>query len=118
MSDFEKFAFSGKKLWELHAHFEQVPPLAAKVVGDLTNAGQFKKMRIVEKEEDSFSVEITPSIRLEGLPARALDYTLGSKSALDWVIEKYQITVDSDSQLTSNPLLADMPPGSGALSPS
>ena len=38
-----------------------------------------------------------------GIPAEAQEYLLGSRSALDWIIERYQVKTDKDSGITNDP---------------
>jgi hypothetical protein len=37
------------------------------------------------------------------IPPEVFDYRLGNRSALDWVIDQYQITTDKRSGITSDP---------------
>ncbi|HRF94292.1 MAG TPA: hypothetical protein PLZ51_03815, partial [Aggregatilineales bacterium] len=46
-------------------------------------------------------VLVNESLRLAGVPLRALAYKLGSRSALEWVIEQYQVKGDKDPNLYS-----------------
>ncbi len=38
-----------------------------------------------------------------GIPAAAFEYRLGNRSALDWVIDQYQVSTDKRSGITSDP---------------
>jgi predicted helicase len=49
------------------------------------------------------SLVVNPSLTLAGIPAAALDYRLGNRSALEWVIDQYQVTTDRRSGVTSDP---------------
>ena len=42
-------------------------------------------------------------LTLEGIPAEVLDYRLGNRSALEWVIDQYRVTRDAADNLTSDP---------------
>ena len=42
-------------------------------------------------------------LTLEGIPAEVLDYRLGNRSALEWVIDQYRVARDADDNLVSDP---------------
>ena len=41
--------------------------------------------------------------RYPKITPEVVDYRLGNRSALDWVIDQYQISTDNRSRLTSDP---------------
>ena len=43
------------------------------------------------------------SLTLDGIPAEALDYRLGSRSALEWVVDQYQVKGESDPNREDDP---------------
>ena len=47
------------------------------------------------------------TLTLKGIPAEAFEYRLGNRSALDWVIDQYQVSTDKRSGITSDPNRAD-----------
>lgn len=42
-------------------------------------------------------------ITLTGIPPEAHDYIVNGKPALDWILERYQVTVDKDSGIRNDP---------------
>ena len=46
---------------------------------------------------------------LAGIPAAAFEYRLGNRSALEWVIDQYQVSTDKRSGITNDPNRADDP---------
>ncbi len=40
---------------------------------------------------------------LNNIPAEAFEYRLGNRSALDWVVDQYQVSTDKHSGITSDP---------------
>ena len=46
---------------------------------------------------------INDSLTLAKIPPEVFDYRLGNRSALDWVIDQYQISTDKRSGITSDP---------------
>ena len=41
--------------------------------------------------------------RLAGIPPEVFEYRLGNRSALDWVIDQYQVSTDSRSGIVNDP---------------
>jgi predicted helicase len=56
---------------------------------------------------DKDAIIYNDSIRLDGVPAEAYAYRLGNRSALEWVIDQYQVHTDARSGITSDPNRAD-----------
>jgi predicted helicase len=59
-----------------------------------------EKMKLT-KEKDA--IIVNRCLTLKGLPASAFDYQLGNRSALEWVIDQYQVTTDKRSGITNDP---------------
>ena len=58
---------------------------------------------------DKRGVVVNEGLTLAGVPAEAFEYRLGNRSALEWVIDQYQVATDRRSGLTSDPNQADDP---------
>ena len=43
------------------------------------------------------------------IPPEAFEYRLGNRSALEWVIDQYQVSTDKRSGITTDPNLPDDP---------
>jgi hypothetical protein len=48
-------------------------------------------------------------LTLSGLPKETYDYRLGNRSALEWVIDQYQVSTDKRSGITNDPNREDDP---------
>jgi predicted helicase len=55
------------------------------------------------------SIVYNDFLTLAGIPAEAFEYRLGNRSALDWVIDQYQVSTDKRSGITNDPNRADDP---------
>ena len=61
------------------------------------------------REEDAIVDRIRRSIKyndflaLAGIPAKALEYRLGNRSALEWVIDQYRVKTDQRSGIVNDP---------------
>jgi predicted helicase len=43
------------------------------------------------------------TLRLEGIPPETFEYRVGNRSALEWVIDQYQVSTDKRSGIQSDP---------------
>jgi predicted helicase len=53
--------------------------------------------------QDRTAVIVNESLTLTGIPQECFQYRLGNRSALDWVIDQYQVSVDKRSRIVSDP---------------
>src|SRR5437763_14194901 len=59
--------------------------------------------------KDKTTLKVNPSLTLAGIPPEVFDYRLGNRSALEWVIDQYQVSEDARSGIRSDPNRADDP---------
>ena len=59
--------------------------------------------------KDKAALRVNPSLTLAGIPPETLQYRLGNRSALEWVIDQYQVSEDKRSGIRSDPNRADDP---------
>jgi len=107
--DFWAFSKAGRDLAQWHLDYEEVQPypLTFEVAKDRPLSYRVDdKMRL---SKDRTSVTVNPSLTLSGIPAEAFEYRLGNRSALDWVIDQYQVKHDAKGEVTSDPNRADDP---------
>ena len=52
---------------------------------------------------DRQSLRVNESLTLAGIPAEVFEYRLGSRSALEWVIDQYQVKGESDPNREDDP---------------
>ena len=64
------------------------------------------KMRLAK---DHRSLKVNDSLTLSGIPPETFEYRLGNRSALEWVIDQYQVTEDNHSGIRSDPNRPDDP---------
>ena len=48
-------------------------------------------------------------LTLDGIPPETSEYRLGNRSALEWVIDQYQVSTDKRSGITNDPNRPDDP---------
>ena len=106
--DFWAFSRAGRELAHWHLDYEQVEPWPVeeerKPQGELDDFTYYhvEKMRFPKKGEKG-TIIYNGNITFRGIPLDAYDYVVNGKSALDWIMERYAITVDKDSGIRNDP---------------
>lgn len=107
--DFKAFEKAGRALAELHLNYETQRPLDEVSVvitgtpnGDDYDFYKVDKMKFPKKDEKD-RIILNSHIVLENIPAKAYEYVVNGKSAIDWIMERYQVTVDKDSLIKNDP---------------
>ncbi len=100
--DFQAFASFGKELASLHVGYESLAPWPLEYIErkDVPFSERVTKMKL---SKDRISIQINESLTLAGIPAQAFQYKLGSKSALEWIIDQYQVKGESDPNREDDP---------------
>lgn len=127
VEDFMDFYKCGKKLADLHLNYETVAPYPDVVVkGDrkvtmetrrnpvtggfieeTTNPEDYdyfrvwNKMRFMSKEDKSVII-YNGNITIENIPAKAYDYIVNGKSAIEWLVERYAVKQDKKSLIIND----------------
>jgi len=106
--DFHAFAAAGKCLMELHIDYEKQPEYPLEQLEDPKAQVSFRVERMKlskDKSEILYNDFLTP----RGIPSATYDYRLGNRSALEWVIDQYQVSTDKRSGIVNDPNRADDP---------
>ncbi len=105
---FRALATAGARLADLHVAYEGASEYPLEWVEN--RAVPFsRRVARMKLTPDKRGVVVNESLTLRGVPAEAFEYRLGNRSALEWVIDQYQVTTDKRSGLTSDPNQADDP---------
>ena len=121
-ADFAAFVKAGRKLGDLHCGYEKVKPwaeCAVDVVPGYDSPYHVTKMRFAKKEnpkdenkngkldrhelEDRSRIIYNDRVTIRGIPLSAYDYVVNGKSAIEWVMERYQVTTNKDSGIVNDP---------------
>ena len=102
-ADFWAFSKAGRALAELHLNYETQPPHPDVVVSG-AEQGKFRveKMRFPDKQ-DKTTIEYNPWITISHIPQEACEYVVNGRSAVEWIMERYQIKTDKASGITNDP---------------
>ena len=103
VKDFWSFSKAGRALADLHINYEKVPAYkGVKVEGLRSGDYAVEKMRFPQKGQKD-TILYNNSITIRDIPARAYEYVVNGKSAIEWVMERYQVTVHKDSGIVNDP---------------
>lgn len=105
-NDFWAFSKAGRELAELHLNYESVPAYPdVKVIGEDSEKYYVEKLSFGKngKEVDKSTLIYNSYIRIENIPLEAYDYVINGKSAIEWIMDRYQVKVDKDSEIKNDP---------------
>ncbi|MFC1918123.1 DEAD/DEAH box helicase [Chloroflexota bacterium] len=101
--DFWNFSKAGQQLADLHINYETVPPCSeVQVSGADSNFFKVEKMRFPKKGQRD-TIIFNSRITISNIPAKAYEYVVNGKSAIQCIMERYKITVDSKSGIKNDP---------------
>ncbi len=101
--DFKELSMLGKELAELHLNYESGEMHASVEYTTLMNAGMEGYYDVEKMTKKGDSILYNQNIAITKIPQKAFDYVVNGKSAIDWVIERYQKTRDKESLIENNP---------------
>lgn len=95
---FLQISAAGRHLAELHLNFEPESSLVA-IDEKIYAFNYVTKMRLSKDKKTLF---INDRIQRE-LPDRVHEYVINGRSAIEWLVDRYQIKTDKESGITNNP---------------
>ena len=107
--DFWGFANAGAQLADIHVAYESQPKydgLKQIETPDIPIDWRVEKMKL---SKDKTQLVYNDFLTIDGIPTEAFDYRLGTRSALEWVIDQYRVKVDKRSGIVNDPNRADEP---------
>ncbi|MYK19820.1 DEAD/DEAH box helicase, partial [Candidatus Poribacteria bacterium] len=107
--DFWGFAKAGERLADLHVNYESQPEYdKLKFVQnpDVPLDWRVEKMKL---SRDKTQIIYNNFLTIDGVPSKAFDYRLGTRSALEWIVDQYRVKIDKRSGIVNDPNRADDP---------
>lgn len=115
--EFDKFSSAGEKLMALHVGYEDVEPypldiqVKTSAVPDDRETWRVIKPQWAKKKDpetgknvnDVTKMIYNKKVTIAGIPAESDEYMLGSRSALAWIIDRYQVKKDKASGIVNDP---------------
>lgn len=101
-ADFKAFMEAGRKLADLHLNYEKRPKPQEVIVDCNSNDCTVEKMKFKSKEDKSVII-YNDHITIRNIPLEAYEYVVNGRSAIEWIMERYQVKVDKASQIKNDP---------------
>lgn len=103
VKEFWAFSKAGRKLADLHLNYETVAPSTdVTLIGDDGKSYMVNKMRFPKKDQKE-TIIYNSKITLSNIPSKAYEYIVNGKSAIEWIMERYQISTHKDSGISNDP---------------
>jgi predicted helicase len=125
--NFWKVVETGKRLMDIHVHYEDQPEfalheewslpkgyvhpygLAVTSIDQVPERDRYRVTKMKRDKKDPTRLIVNDFLTLTGIPANVDEYKLGNRSALDWIIDQYQVSTDKRSGITNDPNRNDDP---------
>ena len=100
--DFWGFAKAGQRLGKIHIGYEEIPEYQLAFIENREVPIDWcvEKMKL---SKDKTQLVYNDFLTLDRIPAKALEYRLGNRSALEWVIDQYCVKMDDRSGIANDP---------------
>lgn len=108
-ADFRAFSDAGRELGQWHLGYETVEPypLEEEFKRLVMEDADYRVHKMVfgkrGGEKDKSVIVYNPNVILKGIPLAAYDYVVNGKPALEWVMERYAVTVHKESGIKNDP---------------
>ena len=112
-ASFTAFSTAGRNLAHWHLNYETIEPYPLEEIHTQllledtdyrVHKMIFAKQRVNGKlVADKTTIIYSNKITISGIPLEAYDYKVCDRSAIEWIIERYQISRDKDSGILNDP---------------
>jgi endonuclease and methylase llaGI len=107
----ERYVEVGKALMNLHLNYEEVPVYDGVEITPLANPSyKVTKMRFAKKRDengklvnDLSTIIFNSDLTISNIPEKAYEYVVNGRSAIEWIIDQYQVKTDKKSGITDDP---------------
>lgn len=107
---FHAYADAGHKLMDLHINYESADPYPlteSHSTGNESDPGYYRVSKLrwggTGKSKDRSTILYNGNVTVSGIPDEAHKYMLGSRSSLEWIIDRYQVKTDKASGIVNDP---------------
>ena len=108
-ADFWEFAKAGAQLANLHVNYESQPEYSDLTFIQNPEVPLNWRVEKMKLSKDKTSLIYNNFLTIDGIPPEVFDYRLGTRSALEWVIDQYCVKTDKRSRIVNDPNRADDP---------
>ncbi|MGH8995136.1 MAG: type ISP restriction/modification enzyme, partial [Acidimicrobiales bacterium] len=105
VEDFWTFAGAGAALADWHLGYETVEPWPLEGMPDEgadPKTLRVEKMRFASKGDRS-SILVNSHVTLSGIPEDAYRYQVNGRSAIEWILDRYQVKTEPKSKIVNDP---------------
>ncbi len=107
---FAEFVGAGRRLAELHVGYESVDPWPLEGLPDPgvdPKTLRIDKLRFAghARKPDKSTIVVNSHVTLSGIPEEAYRYEVNGRSAIEWILDRYQVKVDKASGIRNDPNL-------------
>ena len=107
----ERYVEVGQKLMDLHLNYEEIPVYDGVGITTAENPSyKVTKMRFAKKRDekgksvnDLSTIIFNSDITISNIPEKAYEYVVNGRSAIEWIIDQYQVKTDKKSGITDDP---------------
>ncbi|EMB75626.1 DEAD/DEAH box helicase [Streptococcus mutans] len=107
----EQYVAVGKKLMDLHLNYEDVPAYDGVTIAKTAQSSyQVTKMKFKKKRDengksvnDRSTILFNKDITISDIPEKAYQYVVNGRSAIEWIMDQYQVKTDKKSGITDDP---------------
>jgi restriction-modification system llaBIII len=101
----------GRDLMELHINYEEVPVYEGVNI-EVSHNPSYKvtKMKYAKKRDkegksgnDLSTIIFNKDIKISNIPEKAYEYIVNGRSAIEWIMDQYQVKTDNKSGITDDP---------------
>ena len=101
----------GRALMDLHLNYEEVPVYDGVEITPLVNPSyKVTKMKFAKKRDengrlvnDLSTIIFNSDITISKIPEKAYEYVVNGRSAIEWIMDQYQVKTDKKSGITDDP---------------
>jgi predicted helicase len=118
--DFTAFSQAGRKLAQWHLNYETIEPWPVQEINarfeqaepdpyqyyrvqKMTFARPTPEQKLAGQKWDKTTIIYNADITITKIPLEAYEYVVNGKPAIEWIIERYQVTRDKDSGIVNDP---------------
>lgn len=111
VKDKEQYVAVGKALMDLHLNYEEVPVYDGVEI-EMSALPSYKvtKMKFAKKRDengklvnDLSTIIYNQDLTISNIPEKAYSYMVNGRSAIEWIMDQYQVKTDKKSGITDAP---------------
>jgi len=102
IEEFREFVAAGRRLVNLHVHYERQKQWDLRRVESKDTPLNWR-VEAMKLSKDGESLFYNEHFTFTGIPPEVYQYRLGNRSALEWIIDQYRVTRDLEGNILCDP---------------